>query len=731
MVMFEIFQRNKVHKTPKSRDYCELHRNPDHVDECYGCQIIGTMFIERREDYTSRSWKCTFHNSFPELEHCANKGCATCKVFQRALWLRQITKQEADRLGSSNEPVWARLKPRGPANQPDETLLKIGIGDAQLTTATILCSNTLEQIKPPVNLNVGLSNAVVDEAKHWLENCHHPESSHTQCKNLPASRRNPSNLIECIPETDNLRLVEKSRFDPLVRYAALSYCWGDNEKLSEVEKERVRSHKTTEDVNDGSTKGGGNLKDRQTSFSASQLPPTIRDVIKLTLSLGIRYIWIDAMCILPGVGWNAEASRMHEVYGNAYVTLAICSSEITTDGLILTRQAWQHQIEACRLYSSGHWLSNLDLSLKEIRLKSPLSARGWTLQEERLSPRIIYVSGQRMYWSCFHAQHIEMGRYSPQRLLEDPDTLEWMRHPQEFLVTCRKQDAGNSYEQWLELVKVYAKRNLSNSTDRFLAFSGLAVRQIGLYVEGKVVKKEEYLAGLWRQSFAHGLAWSVEVADLPPVEPYSMAPSWSWASVPLCTDIITQPTFQPISEFELLEKPNLGKQGQSDEPLEVVQRGALIRSVQVRGPFRRFLQEGSTRKDWDVIQTKTHQKDTFDFSTCIAEFVHSTNPNTGRLVAYEPGKSEVVSQLDYLFTENESDARRNRISDRDFFQNLSCLQIGKSAMLLLLPLMEDSVTNDENEKEGEAFPTFRRVGVSTTVRQMFFASAELKTLVLV
>ena len=715
-------------------DFGKLTKNSDQEYECRGCQSIGTMF-EKSRTSTSRILTCKFHNNFPELENCASRGCATCRVFQRALWLRQLTKQEADRLKNPHQPdrVWARLgtQARGTTSRSGQTLLEIGIGDPYQgrKTATVLC--TRDQGEGPVNLDVRWTNgAIVKEAKQWLEDCHDPEGSHTRCKNLSWSRRNPSNLVEIISGVEDLRLVETSNTE-LVPYAALSYSWGDHLTESIAEKARVKSHKTTKDRKDD--RGNfvkGNLKERRKSFSASQLPPTIRDAIKLTWDLGMSYIWIDAMCILPDSDWNAEASKMHEVYGNAYVTLAICSSEMTTDGLLPMRRAWQYRRDACRLYS-GHWLSNLDIRLNEIRLQSPLFTRAWTLQEERLSPRMIYVSGQRMYWSCFHSQHTEMGRYSPQRLLEGPDTFEWMRHPQEFLATHRNQDVRGLHEQWLELVKVYAKRDLFNITDRFPAFSGLAVRYISLYEEEEFVKKEEYLAGLWRQKFAQGLAWSIEVAKPPSHNQWSIAPRWSWASVPLCSDIITQPTFQPIREFELLEKSGLGKQGQRDVPLEVVKRGALVKSVKVRGPFRRLLQEGSVRKDWEVIQSKNGQKDVFDFSTCIAELVHSRNLNTGRIVASEPRKQEIVGQLDYLFPENGNDPW-HRISDSDM-KSMYCLQIGESSMLLLMKdLVAERVEADgEGEEGSEAIWTYRRVRICNTVRQMFFASAELKTLVLV
>ena len=83
-------------------DFCKLRKNHDALHECNGCQVIGSMFEKRREIESkrfnnSRALKAVFHKGLEELRICANK-CATCRVLYRAIWLRQITKQEADRL---------------------------------------------------------------------------------------------------------------------------------------------------------------------------------------------------------------------------------------------------------------------------------------------------------------------------------------------------------------------------------------------------------------------------------------------------------------------------------------------------------------------------------------------------------------------------------------------------------------------------------------------------------
>ena len=157
-----------------------------------------------------------------------------------------------------------------------------------------------------------------------------------------------------------------------------------------------------------------------------------------------------------------------------------------------------------------------------------------------------------------------------------------------------------------------------------------------------------------------------------------------------------------------------------------------MRSVKVRGRFRRLLQQRSVRKDWEVIRAKNGEKDAFDFSSCIDEFVHSRNLKTGRIVAYEPhNKKEIVGQLDYLFPESGNDPWHT-ISDRDM-KNMYCLQIGRSSMLLLMRDLVAEWIEADGERGGgrEAVWMYRRVGICNKVRDLFFFSAELKTLILV
>lgn len=204
------------------------------------------------------------------------------------------------------------------------------------------------------------------------------------------------------------------------------------------------------------------------------------------------------------------------------------------------------------------------------------------------------------------------------------------------------QDEHSLHEQWLEMVKAYTRRSMYSCGDRLPAMSGLAAQYISTYAEGETVQRRRIFGRFVAEdTFAQDLAWSVHKAKAPSSGLCYVAPTWSWASIPLCSDITTQNKVEPIADkFQLLERSQLGKEGQSDKVLDVVVRGASIKSVMVCGPVRRFIKKESTRKEWEAIQAKNSPggEDSFDFSSCKSQYVHSRNFQTGQIVAYEPCK---------------------------------------------------------------------------------------------
>lgn len=61
------------------------------------------------------------------------------------------------------------------------------------------------------------------------------------------------------------------------------------------------------------------------------LPTTFRDAIQVTKGLGIRYLWIDSLCIIQDddVDWKEESSKMASIYQNSFLT--ICATAAPDD----------------------------------------------------------------------------------------------------------------------------------------------------------------------------------------------------------------------------------------------------------------------------------------------------------------------------------------------------------------------------------------------------------------
>jgi len=96
--------------------------------------------------------------------------------------------------------------------------------------------------------------------------------------------------------------------------ATLSYCWGGASVLSLFEANLVRLMKHVE---------------------PEELAPVHRDTIPVARSLGIRYPWIDALCIMQDQteDWKREAALMGQVYSHAQVCISVPDSQSAAESL--------------------------------------------------------------------------------------------------------------------------------------------------------------------------------------------------------------------------------------------------------------------------------------------------------------------------------------------------------------------------------------------------------------
>jgi hypothetical protein len=153
--------------------------------------------------------------------------------------------------------------------------------------------------------------------KHWNDDC---SANHASCKTaqLLAEVWLPTRVIDVGTlegKEEPFLYVSNSQTS---RYIALSHCWGTKPML-----------KTTIET----------LQARLSRIPISSLPRTLRDAVVICRKLGVRYLWIDSLCIIQDSKeyWRQEAAQMSRVYKNAFITISALSSANSNEGCFKTR----------------------------------------------------------------------------------------------------------------------------------------------------------------------------------------------------------------------------------------------------------------------------------------------------------------------------------------------------------------------------------------------------------
>lgn len=193
----------------------------------------------------------------------------------------------------------------------------------------------------------------------------------------------PTRLIEIGERvSEPIRLVDSTSIEPS-RYVALSHCWGplkDNEKVCTL-KDNIEQFRQCIDV--------------------VKLPRTFRDTVTITHGLGIKYIWIDSLCIIQDdeEDWERESGRMERVFSDAYCTIGASSASSSLEGFLEDRTP-----RPCVQLQTGtigtlYVCEAIDDFRQHVEL-GELNRRGWVLQERALSRRSIYFTSTQVYWEC-------------------------------------------------------------------------------------------------------------------------------------------------------------------------------------------------------------------------------------------------------------------------------------------------------------------------------------------
>jgi len=377
------------------------------------------------------------------------------------------------------------------------------------------------------------SKGCISVAAKWLQTC---LCEHNECRPLAKHVSPlPTRVIDAGDETSHPKLVASNgKIEPWI---ALSYCWGGDSEF-------VFNDRTMHDL--------------QSGIPLDDFPGTLRDAVIITRSLGVKYIWIDALCIRQDSAedWAIEAAKMRDVYSGAILTVVAANSPSTRSGIFSQRISGERATLEWRdmTHSRTHKVQLRPGSeLWDHALSSSLlMTRGWTLQEGLLSPRTVSYGAQQMIWECPCYQADEGGRIT--QATEDYRSKGFIQNliriqnskviqPQSFLekLTLRSSKPekwwksyaiADPYDKWNDIAEQFMCRSLTKDFDALPALSGLARVFQGFL-------KDEYCAGLWKRDILSTLMWSRSPKypadsstrfDLARPSEY-LAPSWSWSSI--------------------------------------------------------------------------------------------------------------------------------------------------------------------------------------------------------
>lgn len=369
------------------------------------------------------------------------------------------------------------------------------------------------------------SDESFDRVKSWLTEC---TELHEKC-NRPVAQPLPTRLIQIPTDNDMSQLLLVKSEGIKDSYIALSYAWGPG----------PQPNMTTSSNEDAYYK--------QIIFST--LPKTLQDAIIATKKLGIKYLWVDSMCIVQ----DSEEDKMTEIrkirhtFKNAYCTIIGARATKSSEGF-LDSPPLDYPLSAPEIAipygSSADGSEKGILTFRESEtleqadvLRDFTETRAWCLEESVLSPRSIIYSNIRLRWSCAETRHAD-GDFT----YDEDNYYKVGLLPRLFHRNQKRSEEGDDewekdWEElwvfWKSIVRNYTTRELTRPDDKLRAISGLADEIHALYCNGD----DEYLTGLWKRKLFAGLLWFIMPQTrldgsswvLPRIP--DMAATWSWASL--------------------------------------------------------------------------------------------------------------------------------------------------------------------------------------------------------
>jgi hypothetical protein len=480
---------------------------------CSTCRGLLIRPHETVEENTSAPY------DFKTIAQSASEGCPICEFFHSVL----IQKDAPERLNlegyvsfyTANGPEFASDRVQivaeymtlytgedhGPYGVPILLISALSYGsNGQAQYEPVQGPPATFAVRSPITaINTG-DHICLETAAAWLKNC---ITSHEVCNinmGLALSAIRPTRVLQATATTVRLTSNDNWSAEENPSYMTVSHKWSKKgmPKLLKC-----------------------NLEEMHQGLQVQTLPAVFRDAVALARTLGIRYVWIDALCIVQDDPdeLQHEISNMGHIYRNAILNVgALQAAKVEEDGeegahglfvdrnprdcspfaLKIQRSGFKND---CFAYQSGY--SDLN--------RSSIMQRGWVLQERLLSRRSIYF-GDQIWWECGQQlarepfpDHIPSfsnsgdlpGYDTPYRIT---NFLSQTSPSEQHISDGEMEIHANMYSRWDDIAVTFSQCKLSFEQDYLVALSGVAQ-------EFQTRLADKYYAGLWGENVLKELLW--------------------------------------------------------------------------------------------------------------------------------------------------------------------------------------------------------------------------------
>lgn len=357
------------------------------------------------------------------------------------------------------------------------------------------------------------------QIQSWLQSCLQDHGE--LCNSTP--------WLGHLPQLPTLRMIDVDQgclvtMQEQCPYVVLSYVWG-----------RDLQFKCTNSLLPSLEKEFGLVQHWE------QIPRTVQDAVNLVRLLGLRYLWVDSICIVQDsqAEMQDQFPKMGQIYGNALLTIVAADGDDASTGLFNNNNTSSRVGRQCVRYSKDFGLLICPPDLNTVLRETKWATRGWTFQEALLSKRLLVFVDQTVYFSCQSTTWSEQRKAHSETV---PPPWTWAEAPSPYatrferLLTQWSRNASllQIYfpnlqpwfvaSMWQLLVYEYSTRTLSYESDVLAALAGVQE------IFGRIFP-QDILYGMPLSVIQTALLWHPRASLRRRKDgEKNLLPSWTWAA---------------------------------------------------------------------------------------------------------------------------------------------------------------------------------------------------------